>query len=563
MSKFAPWRTFSIFISSTFADMQAERDHLKNIVLPKVKEELQKQRIKLEIVDLRWGLDTTSIEQEDEREVTVLKVCLDEIERCKPFFICLLGDRYGWIPPEKRMDDATKGMDHISHNKGKSVTALEIEFGVLATNQQLIRSVFYLRNPLDYTKFTPERAAMFSDVHNPNHPIEEKKERSDALDKLKSSILSHFAKKEIKNKVKSYTVDWDAEKEKVINLKDWGALVYEDIIRDCFAQAQYTKGSTPKNWQEKELALLDGFIENHTTNFCGREKLLTELKTQLLKADPNNWGLILTGESGSGKSAVFSMVNKMMRKEDCFILSHSAGLSAKSRNIIELLQIWNIQLSDFLGIEYVEIKPQEKVVPVDNLIQNSVEEQNDKLKPDIEKLQERFKELLFTVAEKTQVVLLIDALDRFEPTQRAKYMTWLPSVMPGNVRMLCTAITHTEKKAEEYHSELTIKSIDFFTSEEAKQMLTLLCNQKHKKLPLKVESVILKKKGDDGKNATSSPLWLSLAINILMAMDNDDFEKMKQLEGRGDEVIVDYMKNLTTDFPALPGKLFLSLIRVR
>lgn len=24
----APWRTFSIFISSTFADMQAERDHL-------------------------------------------------------------------------------------------------------------------------------------------------------------------------------------------------------------------------------------------------------------------------------------------------------------------------------------------------------------------------------------------------------------------------------------------------------------------------------------------------------------------------------------------------------
>jgi hypothetical protein len=25
-----PWRTFSIFISSTFADMQAERDHLKN-----------------------------------------------------------------------------------------------------------------------------------------------------------------------------------------------------------------------------------------------------------------------------------------------------------------------------------------------------------------------------------------------------------------------------------------------------------------------------------------------------------------------------------------------------
>ena len=40
-----PWRTFSIFISSTFADMQAERDHLKNIVFPKVEEELQQRRI--------------------------------------------------------------------------------------------------------------------------------------------------------------------------------------------------------------------------------------------------------------------------------------------------------------------------------------------------------------------------------------------------------------------------------------------------------------------------------------------------------------------------------------
>ncbi len=88
-----PWRTFSVFISSTFADMQAERDYLKQIVFPKVEEELQKRRIKLEIVDLRWGVDTTSMKQESEREANVLKVCLEEIKRCRPFFIGLLGDR--------------------------------------------------------------------------------------------------------------------------------------------------------------------------------------------------------------------------------------------------------------------------------------------------------------------------------------------------------------------------------------------------------------------------------------------------------------------------------------
>ncbi len=39
MNTTAPWRTFSIFISSTFADMQAERDHLKNIVFPRVEDQ--------------------------------------------------------------------------------------------------------------------------------------------------------------------------------------------------------------------------------------------------------------------------------------------------------------------------------------------------------------------------------------------------------------------------------------------------------------------------------------------------------------------------------------------
>ena len=152
-----PWRTFSIFISSTFADMQAERDHLKNVVFPKVEEELQQRRIKLEIVDLRWGVDTTSMAQEDEREANVLKVCLDEIKRCRPFFIGLLGDRYGWVPPLERMKTALVGETHIKPEKGKSVTDLEIEFGVLASKEQLVRSVFYFREPLPYATFSKKR----------------------------------------------------------------------------------------------------------------------------------------------------------------------------------------------------------------------------------------------------------------------------------------------------------------------------------------------------------------------------------------------------------------------
>ena len=146
--------------------MQAERDHLKHFVFPRVKEELQKNRIRLEIVDLRWGVDTASIKQEDEREATVLKVCLDEIKRCRPFFIGLLGDRCGWVSPEERMKNATLGQKTFTSHKGKSVTALEIEFGVLANKEQLNRSMFYFREPFNYNEFSDENAAMFSDELN-------------------------------------------------------------------------------------------------------------------------------------------------------------------------------------------------------------------------------------------------------------------------------------------------------------------------------------------------------------------------------------------------------------
>jgi hypothetical protein len=34
------WRTVRVFISSTFKDMQAERDHLVRFVFPRMREEL-------------------------------------------------------------------------------------------------------------------------------------------------------------------------------------------------------------------------------------------------------------------------------------------------------------------------------------------------------------------------------------------------------------------------------------------------------------------------------------------------------------------------------------------
>ena len=567
-----PWRTFSIFISSTFADMQAERDHLKNVVFPRVEEELQQHRIKLEIVDLRWGVDTGSV-KEDEREATVLKVVLEEIERCKPFFIGLLGDRYGWVPPEERMKSATVGKKLLLPDKGKSVTALEIEFGVLANPEQLSRSVFYFRDPLPYEQLSPGKAAKFSDQFDPKLKPDEKPVRKAALDGLKSAIRGYFTRIDHPEKVKSYTTEFDKDSKSVVcGLDEWGDLVYNDILSECESHAIDTWDQVPQNKHEQELALLEAFIEEHThittvitekgeeqvRTFCGRKKLIDELKVHLLSTEKENWGLVLTGESGSGKSAVFSMIYKIMMEEDCRVLDHSAGITPDAKSVAELLQKWNRQLSEFLKIKEEEPEVaagrQEPGLNPEDLKKASP-------KPEIEKLQERFAELLYRASEKTKVVLLIDALDRFEPTSRAQYMTWLPGSLPAGVRVMVTAITGTEKNAVQYHKGLVSRSIDHFSEEEAREMLLSLCKKQHKDMAGKVQKAILVKKRTDGLKAASSPLWLSLAVNILNAMDADDFEEISGQKGQGVEQIDNYMLELVEKFPELPGELFLHLIK--
>ena len=45
------WKTYSVFISSTFADMHSERDYLKMFVFPQINEELKKRSITLRVID--------------------------------------------------------------------------------------------------------------------------------------------------------------------------------------------------------------------------------------------------------------------------------------------------------------------------------------------------------------------------------------------------------------------------------------------------------------------------------------------------------------------------------
>ncbi|MEW6349906.1 MAG: AAA family ATPase [Thermodesulfobacteriota bacterium] len=85
--------TVRVFISSTFRDMHAERDHLNRWVFPELRDRCRRRGIRFVAVDLRWG-----VTQAEAESGAVLTRCLEEIKNCG-FFVGLVGERYGWVPP--------------------------------------------------------------------------------------------------------------------------------------------------------------------------------------------------------------------------------------------------------------------------------------------------------------------------------------------------------------------------------------------------------------------------------------------------------------------------------
>src|ERR1043165_4821592 len=95
------WKTVRVFISSTFRDMHAERDHLIKVVFPKLQQWCEQRRLHLVDIDLRWG-----VTEAEANNGKAIDICLKEIDGSRPFFVCILGGRYGWgpgsLPAEER-----------------------------------------------------------------------------------------------------------------------------------------------------------------------------------------------------------------------------------------------------------------------------------------------------------------------------------------------------------------------------------------------------------------------------------------------------------------------------
>lgn len=159
-----------LFISSTFNDMQAERDQLVKKVFPLLRAHCEKAGMTFTEVDLRWG-----ITNEEAAEGKVLSICLEEIQQCRPYFIGILGDRYGWIPDTIPVEVSTSE-PWLKHESGKSVTELEILHGVLNNPEMANYAFFYFREMGEDAAQAPHAdklAALKSRIKSSGFPVKE------------------------------------------------------------------------------------------------------------------------------------------------------------------------------------------------------------------------------------------------------------------------------------------------------------------------------------------------------------------------------------------------------
>ena len=147
---------FRVFVSSTFADLVAERDALQGDLLRRLRALCEQHRARFAWVDLRWGVSPEAAQ--DHRTMTI---CLDEIRRCRqttpqPNFIVLLGGRYGWRPLPAEVP--VKDFERLRQTKAMTPHLSRLESLYASIDRNAVPAVYCL-SPQGTTSDT-ERASV-------------------------------------------------------------------------------------------------------------------------------------------------------------------------------------------------------------------------------------------------------------------------------------------------------------------------------------------------------------------------------------------------------------------
>ncbi|OGD17713.1 MAG: hypothetical protein A2Y69_05625 [Candidatus Aminicenantes bacterium RBG_13_59_9] len=474
--------------------MHAERDYLVRFVFPELRSRCAKRRLHLIDVDLRWG-----VTEEDTEKGRILEVCLDEIDRCRPFFVGLLGERFGWVPPDYRVPGESRYDWVRTFPSGFSITGLEIYHGALKNPEQAQRSFFYFRDP-SFIQSVPEE---YRSIFTPENQASAEK-----LRKMKEEIQRRFSG------VAYYTCSFrDIDQRgrvQLSGLEPWGIRVLEDLWQAICRE--YPEKSGVADELAAGRSYHEAFIESSARRFVGRRDVLNKMIS--LAEDEQVPFFIVSGRSGYGKSALLAQFARIygQRHPDIFILPHFCGVGPGSTDIRQTIIRLCKELITHYGLD--------EEVPYDD-----------------EELRPFFSGILNKTAAIGKTVILVDALNQLDETSEVLKLGWIPDTWPNEVTLVLSTLSdaHLKVLLERKRPPIEI-ALGALTLKDRKTIIRQTLWDYRKKLDERPGhdqmAVLLAKRESD------SPLFLTVACEELRVFG--EFEKVDE-----------YLKKIPEEVPQL------------
>ncbi len=373
-------RSVRIFLSSTFRDFGEERDLLVKRVFPALRAKLKDRFVELVDVDLRWGI---TVEEAERGEV--LPICLAEIDRSRPYFIGMLGERYGWIPPhEGYAPDLLERQPWLKkHQGGKSVTELEILHGVLKNKRMKSRAFFYFRSPA---------YARSKGGHYVPDTIEDRQRQLELKRRIKDS---------------GYSVTGYRDPEALAKRME------QDLWK--LLDAEFPAADVPDAF-ERESMRHEAYAAPRLRLYLGGEVYHAALQKLLDAEEPR---IVIEGASGGGKSALLANFLEAYRKR-------------RPRHLVH---------EHYLGASTDTADPHALVRRLIEFIQRGTGS-TEEIPGDPQKLMDSLPIWLATASawarkRRTRFIFVLDSLNSFTEQQDLR---WWPAFLPKGVTMLVSCL---------------------------------------------------------------------------------------------------------------------------
>ncbi len=517
------WEKVYIFISSTFTDMHAERDYLVKRVFPDLQDWCEQRRLRLVDIDLRWGVT----QQDATRNKNVVKVCLSRIDDCRPFFLCFLGQRRGWVPKRDEISPETfNSFPDLGRVAGESsVTEIEILHALIDPfHQSLSRdpsnpteyyervryAFFYLRDP-SYLDELPSDPPQLRWVYT-NEYIEDEEERGNqdaALAKWRESVIPRSGRP-----FHLYKAKWDRDaatpelamplecpSEEPANIKRWrtdwqrrgvnatGFNIEDDPVEASKARefnAQITTGRLG-GFRRGDEPLSRVILEDLQESIAARHPDHTEVEYEddlREEIDHQEQFLFSASEGFVERAGDFVELNSYVESDSnkLFVLTAPGGLG-KSTLLANWVDRYRSRIKGRKGesIHFRFIGQSDGTTSLYSLLLlllREIKEVAQKLDEEIPldpiRLRNEWPRLLEATGKRGKTIIVIDAINQLETG--LSDIRWIPGRLPDHIKMIVSFKRDDEASEELYErhrqaGEVELSEVEPFRQDDHRRRL--------------------------------------------------------------------------------------------